>query len=65
MKPVKVEVVSILCIGCGVCVDVCPNEALAMLDGRSCLANAENCEGCGVCVGFCEQKALQLAPEQK
>ncbi|MGA3126119.1 MAG: 4Fe-4S binding protein [Candidatus Korobacteraceae bacterium] len=56
----KIEIVSLECIGCGVCVDVCPNEALAMQDGRTTLAEAEKCEGCGVCVGFCEQEALRL-----
>lgn len=57
-----IEVISVRCIGCGICVDVCPNEALVMQDGRTTLV-AVLCEGCGVCVGFCEQKALEL-PQQ-
>jgi len=55
-----IEIISQQCIGCGICVDVCPNEALAMQDGRSTLVSPEKCEACGVCVGFCEQQALRL-----
>lgn len=55
-----VKVIGSQCIGCGVCIDVCPNEALVMDNGQSTLPDEEKCEGCGVCVSFCEQKALQL-----
>ena len=36
------------CIQCGVCVDVCPADALAM--DQSVVVDRERCTGCGQCV---------------
>jgi ferredoxin len=48
-----------LCVGCGVCVEACPFEALSARDGVA-VVDEEACMGCGVCVPKCEQDALTL-----
>ena len=48
------------CIGCGICEEICPNEAIAIVDGVATLARDEDCEDCGVCVEFCEQEAITI-----
>ena len=47
------------CIGCGACVEVCPQEAL-QLDGGGLVRDDSRCRICGLCVGECYAQALQL-----
>ena len=47
-----------LCIGCGLCVDVCPHGVFAM-DGRVArLVRADACIECGACQNNCPANAL-------
>ncbi len=49
-----------LCIGCGVCVDVCPHAAFEM-DGRLArLVNAQACMECGACQLNCPVNAIRV-----
>ena len=52
------------CVGCGVCVEECPTEAIpeSLIGLISSLAeiNKENCISCGDCVDLCDQKAIIL-----
>ena len=47
-----------LCTGCGMCVDVCPYEAIALKDGKA-EVNEVLCEGCGTCAATCLRAAVQ------
>ncbi len=47
------------CVGCQLCVEVCPMEALAPTAEKLSL-DASRCIGCGLCVRKCTQKALAL-----
>jgi len=47
------------CIGCGICVDGCPQEALEISSGV-CVVNDALCIDCGICTGECPQDALAL-----
>lgn len=46
-----------LCSGCGMCVDVCPYEALALENGKV-EVNDVLCEGCGTCAATCLRSAI-------
>jgi len=46
------------CVGCGVCEDVCPQEAITVYDVAR--VNAELCTECGVCVNECPNEAISL-----
>lgn len=48
------------CTGCGECVEVCPNKAVAIRDGVA-VIDKEECTGCGVCVDECPKEAMTLA----
>lgn len=44
------------CVGCGVCVDACPSEALTV-DGV-CAVDADKCVDCGTCIEECPVGAI-------
>jgi ferredoxin len=47
------------CVGCGVCVDSCPNEAIEVVDGVAVVNEAE-CVDCGTCVDECAVEAISI-----
>jgi heterodisulfide reductase subunit A len=48
-----------LCTGCGMCVDVCPYDALSLKDGKV-EVNEVLCEGCGTCSATCLRAAINV-----
>ncbi len=47
------------CTGCGLCVEVCPVEAISMEDDKAKI-DAEKCVDCGQCVGECPNEAISM-----
>jgi ferredoxin len=47
------------CVGCGACVDVCPNEAIKMVDGIA-VIDPDACIDCGACVDACPNGAISM-----
>jgi len=45
------------CTGCGLCIDVCPTEAIALVEGKARI-DEETCVGCGACADECLQEAI-------
>ena len=52
------------CIGCGICVDACPQEALEVVDGTCEPVNEESCVGCGECLEECPMGAITEIVEE-
>jgi heterodisulfide reductase subunit A len=46
-----------LCDGCGKCVNVCPDSAIALKDEKP-VVNEITCTGCGACIPACPRSAL-------
>ncbi len=50
-----------LCIGCGACVDACPEAGtLALVGGKAILANPDRCKSHGECVPACPTSGIVL-----
>lgn len=47
------------CIGCGICVDSCPQGAIEVVDGVLEVVNEEACIACGDCVEECPMGAIE------
>jgi len=48
------------CIGCGMCVTVCPHGVLTMRDQRAVIADRDACIECGACARNCPEDALSV-----
>ena len=52
------------CVGCGVCVDICPTHAIpySLIGFFSSLAkiSEKKCKGCGECVQICPHGAIRM-----
>jgi len=56
----QTEWFSVRCIGCGTCVDACPNGCLSMTDDGL-VIDRGRCEACGKCVAACPSGAREMA----
>lgn len=54
------EVDSDKCTGCGLCVEVCPVEAIKVADDDVAVVDADECTDCGACVDECPNEAISL-----
>lgn len=52
------------CIGCGVCVEKCPVDAIRLEDKKA-VVDIDVCFGCGVCARFCPSKAIEMERREK
>ncbi len=48
------------CITCGVCIERCPENAIARLENNKAKINEELCISCGECVAFCPSRAIPI-----
>ena len=50
------------CKGDGICVDVCPENVLEIVDGKAATAKSrmDTCIMCGQCVAVCPTESLQM-----
>ncbi|MBN1166576.1 MAG: CoB--CoM heterodisulfide reductase iron-sulfur subunit A family protein [Methanospirillaceae archaeon] len=66
LEPYFAQCMEELCAGCGMCIDLCPYQALALVDrsdgsGRKVMSVTEaKCKGCGTCGGFCPGGAIKM-----
>lgn len=58
---VKIEIDEEACVGCGSCVDDCPNDVYKLDDerGKSMVVNEEDCMACLSCHEICPAQAME------
>lgn len=59
LRSTKQLLVARFCTGCGTCVKACPNEALAVIEGKV-VVQKDKCILCGYCNPICPEFALRL-----
>ncbi|MFP7755866.1 mercury methylation ferredoxin HgcB [Thermodesulfobacteriota bacterium B35] len=48
------------CIGCGMCVTVCPHQVFALQRGRADMVARNHCMECGACMRNCPAGAITV-----
>ena len=69
LEPIKAVVNPDKCDGCALCVDVCPYQAISLIEGvdeqgkpyKRIVINKAQCKGCGVCQGTCPKDGVYVA----
>ena len=49
-----------LCIGCGTCVDNCPNRVFQLVHGKSQAVNSKDCMACYLCETVCPKSGIKI-----
>jgi Fe-S-cluster-containing hydrogenase component 2 len=52
------------CVGCGACADVCPMDAIAMVEGEAVVDEAL-CLGCGLCARACPTDSVTMEAREE
>lgn len=63
VEPIVSEVNSETCIGCSICVSLCPYQAIQMVKvGKKKKAEtiSASCKGCGICASHCPKLAISM-----
>lgn len=51
-----------LCVGCAMCVNVCPHQVFTLVDSKAEFIDREGCMECGACAENCPVAAIQVNP---
>jgi heterodisulfide reductase subunit A len=49
-----------LCIGCGLCISICPYSAISKDEKGIAKVNEVLCKGCGTCAASCPERAITM-----
>jgi heterodisulfide reductase subunit A len=64
LEPYFAQCIEEKCAGCGMCVNLCPYQALSLVDkeggGKVMKVTEAKCKGCGTCGGFCPGGAIWM-----
>jgi NAD-dependent dihydropyrimidine dehydrogenase PreA subunit len=54
------------CTGCGICVNVCPEDVLYMEENgeKAVIKYAEDCVACFACEFFCPRECIQVSKDR-
>ncbi|MBN2357493.1 4Fe-4S binding protein [candidate division KSB1 bacterium] len=64
-KDVIIEINEAWCKGCAICVELCPEDVLAMEKGKVKVVNLEACTACGFCELRCPDFAIVVIDKGK
>ena len=53
----KIRINHEFCVGCGLCLEICPQGAISIQSGLAVIDQAR-CKGCGICIDACPRGAI-------
>ncbi|GAB4337314.1 MAG: mercury methylation ferredoxin HgcB [Desulfobulbaceae bacterium] len=52
------------CVGCAMCVTVCPHRVFELRDNKAWIADRNGCMECGACATNCPVSAIHVNPDE-
>lgn len=52
-----------LCIGCGLCLEICPEDAISKDESSLMMVDEDKCIHCGACSNICPARAVLFERE--
>lgn len=59
-KKKKAEVEKHYCVACGVCINICPRDAITIYHGIHAMVSEELCIGCSKCSKACPAGTIRM-----
>ncbi len=56
----KIKIITEKCTGCGICIDVCPQEVIEIANGKAFLIDKDACMECGACGMNCPFASIDV-----
>jgi len=56
---ISVSIDTNLCVGCGICVEVCPHDTISVIDGKAKITG-DHSISCGHCAAACPENAIKV-----
>jgi heterodisulfide reductase subunit A len=60
IKPITAFIEEEKCVGCKICVELCPYEAHVILEEGIPKVIEALCQGCGICTAACPERAISM-----
>lgn len=57
---VTLKLIQDKCIGCGMCLNVCPHNVFELKDGKAKVSDKDSCMECGACAKNCPVSAIEV-----
>lgn len=57
---VTLKLIQAKCVGCGMCLKVCPHGVFELKAGKAKILDKDSCMECGACTKNCEFSAIQV-----
>ncbi|RLF88328.1 ferredoxin [Thermococci archaeon] len=51
------------CVGCNLCVTICPDNTIKLNERKKAFVDYEYCKGCGLCAQVCPTNAIRMERE--
>ena len=63
-KAEKINIDTLRCKGCGICVEFCPGSVLDLVEGRATVIALDACTACNLCDLRCPDFAITVVPKK-
>ncbi|WP_330597115.1 4Fe-4S dicluster domain-containing protein [Wansuia hejianensis] len=61
----KASIIKNKCVACGTCLDVCPKNAIKIVEGVFAEVDEDKCIGCSICSKECPPSIIEMVAKEE